>query len=86
MTKTELIAALQKKVSGLTQLLDDQLGTPCEQIRHRQEMETLEAEYAKLRSALEAIAYMEIKSGSRAASVSMQRIAKNAIHTTPQKP
>jgi cell shape-determining protein MreC len=31
--------ALQHKVRNLTNLLDDQFGTPCEQIRHQQEVE-----------------------------------------------
>jgi hypothetical protein len=35
--------ALVKKVQGLTNLLDDQFGTPCEQIRHKQEIEALTA-------------------------------------------
>jgi len=42
----------------------------------------LEAERDKLRAALETIACMDIKSGSRVASVSMQRIAKTAIGET----
>ena len=39
----------------------------------------LKAERDKLRSALEAIACMDIKSGSRIASVLMQRIAKKCV-------
>jgi len=32
-----LNAELSEKVKNLTKLLDDQLGTPCEQIRHAEE-------------------------------------------------
>ena len=39
--------ALGDKVRKLTTLLDDQFGTPCEQIRHKQEVEELEAKVAK---------------------------------------
>jgi hypothetical protein len=36
------------KVRSLTILLDGQLGTPCEQIRHRQEIEALQTRIAEL--------------------------------------
>ena len=35
----DLIEGLQKQVRKLTILLDRQVGTPCEQIRHEQEIE-----------------------------------------------
>lgn len=35
------IERLNEKVQQLTKLLDDQFGTPCEQIRHQQEIERL---------------------------------------------
>ncbi len=35
------IDRLREKVKNLTVLLDDHLGTPCEQIRHEQEVEKL---------------------------------------------
>jgi predicted component of type VI protein secretion system len=37
--------ALAERIQTLTALLDDKLGTPCEQIRHEQEVETLKAAY-----------------------------------------
>lgn len=39
---------LQDKVRQLTTLLDAQLGTPCEQIRHEQELTAQKAAHAKL--------------------------------------
>jgi hypothetical protein len=37
------IERLREKVRNLTLLLDEQVGTPCEQIRHEQEVERLRA-------------------------------------------
>ena len=37
------IERLRARVSELVKLLDDQYGTPCEQIRHQQEVERLTA-------------------------------------------
>ena len=37
---------LRERVRNLVKALDDQNGTPCEQIRHRQEVEALEAKLA----------------------------------------
>jgi chromosome segregation ATPase len=52
--------ALVKKVQGLTNLLDDQFGTPCEQIRHKQEIEALTEQLEAARAdAKEAEAYAE---------------------------
>lgn len=39
--------ALTNKIHKLVFLLDDQLGTPCEQIRHQQQVEELEAKLDK---------------------------------------
>jgi hypothetical protein len=46
---------LTNKVKNLTSLLDDQLGTPCEQIRHKDEVEALQGENDRLKTALHAI-------------------------------
>ena len=44
----EALTARQVKRTGkLTGLLDEQLGTPCEQIRHKQERDELKAELVK---------------------------------------
>lgn len=43
------IEELGQKVHNLTRLLDEQMGTPCGQIRWQQEREELEAEKASLR-------------------------------------
>jgi predicted RNase H-like nuclease (RuvC/YqgF family) len=52
--------ALVKKVQGLTNLLDDQFGTPCEQIRHKQEIEALTEQLEAARAdAKEAEGYAE---------------------------
>jgi hypothetical protein len=52
--------ALVKKAQGLTNLLDDQFGTPCEQIRHKQEIEALTEQLEAARAdAKEAEAYAE---------------------------
>ena len=40
--------ALTNKIHKLVFLLDDQLGTPCEQIRHQQQVEELEAKVREL--------------------------------------
>ena len=40
---TAEIERLRETVRQRTKLLDDQLGTPCEQIRHEQEIERLRA-------------------------------------------
>ena len=48
----QLAEAHGKKRSELTQLLDAQLGTPCEQIRHEQEVEELKREISSLRAQL----------------------------------
>jgi HAMP domain-containing protein len=44
------IERLGAQVRRLTQLLDAQNGTPCEQIRHAQEVERLMAEIEELRA------------------------------------
>ena len=48
--RIEALSGLNKKltlkVSHYSDLLYDQLGTPCEQIRHKQEIEALEAKLA----------------------------------------
>ena len=44
------ISAFQEKQSRLSKLLDDQMGTPCEQIRHEQKVEALEANSAFFKS------------------------------------
>jgi succinate dehydrogenase/fumarate reductase flavoprotein subunit len=41
---------LRAEVRKLTMLLDQRLGTPCEQIRHQQEVEELRAEIERLRA------------------------------------
>jgi hypothetical protein len=52
--------ALVKKVQGLTNLLDNQFGTPCEQIRHKQEIEALTEQLEAARAdAKEAEAYAD---------------------------
>jgi len=43
-------AALSKKVSHYVGLLDEANGTPCEQIRHKQEIETLRTELSRWRN------------------------------------
>jgi predicted RNase H-like nuclease (RuvC/YqgF family) len=43
------VEQLRARVSHLVKLLDDQHGTPCEQIRHQQEVEELRAENDRLR-------------------------------------
>lgn len=57
----KLVAELQAKVRDLTTLLDKQMGTPCEEIRHAQEIEALkaahQAELEKLREACAKAAY-----------------------------
>tara|TARA_R110000824_G_scaffold860_3_gene5167 strand:+ start:393 stop:758 length:366 start_codon:yes stop_codon:yes gene_type:complete len=40
------------QVRKLYQVLDNQLGTPCESIRHAQEIEELQAEVTRMREAL----------------------------------
>ena len=40
--------ALTNKIHKLVFLLDDQFGTPCEQIRHQQQVEELEAKVREL--------------------------------------
>lgn len=47
-----LIEHLGDKVGSLSQLLDNQLGTPCESIRHTQEMEKAQARIDLLKAAL----------------------------------
>ncbi len=42
------IQALKQRVEELVHAFDDQFGTPCEQIRHTQEVEVLKAEAATL--------------------------------------
>ncbi len=44
--KHGVLEKLQRDKRNLTKLLDDQLGTPCEQIRHQQEVERLQVEIA----------------------------------------
>jgi len=51
------IEALEAKVQSLTTLLDNQLGTPCEQVRHQEQVEALEA---KLEKAVEALEWAEL--------------------------
>lgn len=46
------IEALEDKVRSLTALLDNQLGTPCEQVRHQEQIEALEAERDALKREL----------------------------------
>ena len=41
------IEELEAKVQSLTALLDNQLGTPCEQVRHQEQVEALEAKLAE---------------------------------------
>lgn len=41
MNDKDLIVLLQNKVRELSKLLDDQFGTPCEQIRHKDEIDRL---------------------------------------------
>jgi hypothetical protein len=47
-----------KRQRELAALLDKQMGTPCEQIRHQQEIDALEAELAQAVEALEPFAKM----------------------------
>jgi hypothetical protein len=47
------VKGFQKRISELVALLDQQLGTPCEGIRHAQEMEESQALIAQLKAALE---------------------------------
>ena len=58
--RIEALSGLNKKltlkVSHYSDLLYDQLGTPCEQIRHKQEIEALEAKLAQAVEALGDIA------------------------------
>jgi hypothetical protein len=43
------IERLRERVRQLTFLLDEQLGTPCQQIRHQQDVENLTAEIERLK-------------------------------------
>jgi len=49
----EMIEKLRDVVRQRTKLLDDQFGTPCEQIRHEQEVERLREEVLELRGMIE---------------------------------
>lgn len=44
-----------KTFQALVEFYDNHIGTPCEQIRHKQEIENLQSQVNKLRDALEAI-------------------------------
>lgn len=46
--KDRVIAGLSGKVKNLTKWSDIMFGTPCEEIRHAQQMEELEEKYKKL--------------------------------------
>jgi len=46
------IDRLRAKHIQFVKLLDDQLGTPCEQVRHERDVENLKAEIERLRAAL----------------------------------
>ena len=48
MTLREKIAVSQARIAELVTLLDQQLGTPCEEIRHAQEMEVAQARIVEL--------------------------------------
>ena len=56
---SDLNKKLTLKVSHYSDLLYDQLGTPCEQIRHKQEIEALEAKLAKAVEGLYAVVQHE---------------------------
>lgn len=64
-----VLAEKERLIRELAALLDKQLGTPCEQIRHRQEADDLRAQIANLteRTRLPVIAdYIEVQNHSRA--------------------
>ena len=64
-----VLAEKERLIRELAALLDKQLGTPCEQIRHRQEADDLRARIANLtdRPRLPVIAdYIEVQNHSRA--------------------
>lgn len=48
----EIIKQLERRHRELVCLLDQQVGTPCQQIRHGQDVENLTAEITKLKDAL----------------------------------
>ena len=48
-----------KRIAELVTLLDQQLGTPCEEIRHAQEMEVAQARIVELRHALAELLYVQ---------------------------
>ena len=51
------------KTRKISQVLDNQLGTPCESIRHAQEIEELQAEVSRLKAVLEGIAQFKFYDG-----------------------
>jgi hypothetical protein len=55
MTDAKLIEHLQHKVAGYAKLLDAYMGTPCEQVRHEQEIERLRVENERLRTGIKYI-------------------------------
>ncbi len=69
------IERLRARVSELVMALDRQLGTPCEQIRHQQEVEKLEAVNAELLAALKEIA-VHTNSIERAQKIARAVIAR----------
>jgi len=48
-----IIAAKNARIKELVQLLDQQLGTPCEQIAHSEQVKTLKTQLAAARKAIE---------------------------------
>ena len=53
------VAERDSKISGLVHALDDLHGTPCEQIRHRQEMEEKEAQVAAFKGDAERLQWLQ---------------------------
>jgi len=54
------IEALEAKVQSLTALLDNQLGTPCEQVRHQEQVDALEAKMEKAEHIVRILASAEL--------------------------
>lgn len=66
--------AKDQQVRELAQLLDKQMGTPCEQIRHQQEVDDLKAKLAQAVEAMEP--FVQAFDGARESYV--QRYGKDA--------
>jgi hypothetical protein len=83
------IERLGEVVRQRTFLLDQQMGTPCEQIRHQQEVERLTTENERLRAALRAISTTSIwtgDAGSQQTYEGVRAYARDALNPPSDSP